>query len=219
MDTEYEMARRHYGYGRWDARYWFIGPEQGKGRNESFDNTLRVNAWRQLGASELCDCYDFHCLIGEQDWHKDRPNLQRTGRPLILLLKTFLNESTHLDSLRVYQRDHWGRENGSETCVIELSGSAVRNSKVCIDRERFRHERIEIIRERMRTHKPEFVVMYGKKDHAHWKEIAGCEPICDDVVRHGPTMIAFAPHPNTRRRRDTDWEELGKKLRKIAGRL
>src|ERR1700741_2319450 len=60
MDYELEMARRSYGYGRWDAPYWFIGPEQGKGRAEPSGNSQRVNAWRKLGENELCDCLDFH---------------------------------------------------------------------------------------------------------------------------------------------------------------
>jgi hypothetical protein len=29
--AEEEMARECYGYGRWGAPYWFIGPEQGQG--------------------------------------------------------------------------------------------------------------------------------------------------------------------------------------------
>jgi hypothetical protein len=41
---ELEMAQNCFGYGRWDAPYWFIGPEQGKGNDEPDDNTLRVLA-------------------------------------------------------------------------------------------------------------------------------------------------------------------------------
>lgn len=211
---EQEMERRFYGYGLWEASYWFIGPEQGKGRKEAADNTQRVNAWFQLGAANLCDCYDFHRLIGEKDWHKGKPNFQRTWRPLMLLLKTFLNEPSDHDSLRTYQRDLWGRVNGGNACVIELSGVAVRSSKERMDRGKFRPERIETIRQRILKHKPEFVVMYGVKDKVHWEEIAGCALDCDDVVKVGPTMIAFAPHPNTRGRKNSDWIELGKKLRR-----
>src|SRR5579862_1991552 len=28
------MARRNFGYGRWDSKYWFIGPEQGMGKHK-----------------------------------------------------------------------------------------------------------------------------------------------------------------------------------------
>jgi hypothetical protein len=44
-----EMARRNYGYGRWDAPYWFIGPQQGMGRHENSNLRLRVKAWQDLG--------------------------------------------------------------------------------------------------------------------------------------------------------------------------
>lgn len=30
-DRILEMAKRSFGYGRWEAPYWFIGPEQGMG--------------------------------------------------------------------------------------------------------------------------------------------------------------------------------------------
>lgn len=213
---ELEMACRCYGYGRWEAPYWFLGPEQGKGSKETNDNAPRLEAWLQLGAKELNDCYDFHRIIGEQDWHQEKPNLQRTWRPLILLLKTFLNESKDKDSLRAYQRDRWGRLSGGETCVIELSGRPARSFNVPVDREQFRQERISIIRQRMHTHRPKFVVMYGMNGKVHWENIAGCKLVCDDVVKLGSTMIVFAPHPNTRGRKDTDWEKLGMKLRREA---
>jgi len=46
---ELAMAHGNYGYGRWEATYWFIGPEQGMGLHEDNDLTLRVQAWLELG--------------------------------------------------------------------------------------------------------------------------------------------------------------------------
>jgi hypothetical protein len=52
------------------------------------------------------DCFEFHYLIGEKDYHKERPVLQKTWRPLILLLKAFLDDRSDKDGfLRAYQRD------------------------------------------------------------------------------------------------------------------
>ncbi len=96
---ELEMANGCFGFGRWDAPYWFIGPEQGKGKDEPEDNTKRARAWHQLGRSELCDCLEFHAKIFDMSWHCSRPSLQRTWRPLMLLLMTFLNEPTNIESL------------------------------------------------------------------------------------------------------------------------
>jgi hypothetical protein len=61
-----EMAGRCYGYGRWDAPYWFIGQEQGMARDEKNNLKPRVEAWLYLGGCELSDCREFHERIGEK---------------------------------------------------------------------------------------------------------------------------------------------------------
>lgn len=95
-----EMALRCYGYGCWSAPYWFIGPEQGQAPEENDDLNPRVKAWLELGGGELTDCREFHALIGEKDWHRERPRLQSTWRPLLLLLMTYLDKCTDRDTLR-----------------------------------------------------------------------------------------------------------------------
>jgi hypothetical protein len=213
-----EMAERCFGFGRWDAPYWFIGPEQGKGPDEAAQNDKRVEAWIRLGSHELSDCFEFHRLIGEDCWHRDRPRLQRTWRPLIVMLKTFLGEPVdNKDDLRSYQRDVWGRAQG-ETCVIELSGIAAKNSRALVDRERFKEERVNLIRERMLTYRPKLVVIYGAKDKQSWAKIAGVHlSSVDTALRSDYGLIAFAAHPNTRGRRDESWKKLGRELRAAAG--
>lgn len=191
-----EMALRCYGYGRWSAPYWFIGPEQGQAPEENDDLKPRVRAWRELGATELTDCRDFHELIEDKRWHRERPRLQSTWRPLLLLLMTYLGKSTDRGTLRSYQRDKWGRLDG-ETCVIELSGLAARNFTVPRDRESFRQERIAVIRERMRHHSPELVVMYGLGEMEHWMTIADGSFPKENFLRRGSTVLACTPHPTT----------------------
>lgn len=117
-----EMARRCFGYGRWEAPYWFIGPEQGQG-NESLE--CRVRAWIDLGAQELCDCRTFHDRIGDHQWHAQNPEAQKTWVALICLLMGFLGRPTDKKTLLDYQRDLWGISTG-ETCVIELQGLPAR---------------------------------------------------------------------------------------------
>jgi hypothetical protein len=159
--AEYELARRCYGYGHWKAPFWFIGPEQGQSAIENNDLKLRHKVFRQLGKHGLCDCRAFHHDIHEKRWHRAaRPALQRTWSRLILLLMTFLEKDTDNASLRIYQRERWGRRNG-ETCVIELSGPPARNLNVVRQRDAFREKRIRFIRQKMLAFKPVFVVMYG----------------------------------------------------------
>jgi hypothetical protein len=48
------MALRSFGYGRWDAPYWFIGPEQGQGRGEENDSEkLRFGWTKSVGQGQL----------------------------------------------------------------------------------------------------------------------------------------------------------------------
>jgi len=92
-DPTADMSRRCFGYGRWEAPYWFIGPEQAQAREENDDLKYRLRAWLQLGAGELCDCRDFPSLIGEESWHRGKPRLQPTWRPWMLLLSALLYDS------------------------------------------------------------------------------------------------------------------------------
>ena len=215
MENDFnEMARRCFGYGRWDAKYWFIGPEQGQGVAENDDLTHRFNAWRDLGSSELCDLEQFHKAINEHRWHRI---LQPTWRPLILLLMTFLKKPADTESLRRYQRFEWGRANG-ETCLIELSGLAARSFAVSRDRETFRQERIEIIRERMRQNRPELVIMYGKTQRESWEKIAGGAFPSDNILKLNGIIHALAPHPVAFGMTNAFWKGLGNRLRQIADR-
>lgn len=207
-DEMQQMAQRSYGYGRWDAPYWFIGPEQGQGQKENNDLTRRVEAWCHFGKRELDDCREFHCRIGEKRWHKERPSLQSTWRPLILLLHSFLDRDIDPDTLRDTQRDCWGSLQG-ETCVIELSGLAANNLTVSRDRNSFRQKRIDVIRERMLDNRPKVVVMYGRGQRQSWKQIAGHALPMDGVLCTDGMIFLQTPHPVSFGLRDEYWKELG----------
>jgi hypothetical protein len=120
-----QMARGCYGYGRWDAPYWFIGLEEGMG------GTIeeRIEAWQYLGEAGLSDCRLFHERIRDPRWHQ-KAALQRTWRPLMLLLMTFLDRASDKESLREYQVRQWGcSKYAGETCVIELFGLPAKDLK------------------------------------------------------------------------------------------
>ncbi len=209
------MARSSFGFGKWDAPYWFIGPEQGKGRGEAPDNTLRSSAWERLGCAEVCDCREFHDLIGEDRWHA-RAQLQKTWSSLIRLLLTYMDRPADNESVRAYQRDEWGSSRG-ETCVIELSGLAARSLSTPTEREIFREERIEMIRSRMERYRPELVVMYGAGQIEHWRGVAGCEVRVGEPARRAPhrTILACTNHPVAHGVGTQYWLEFGEKLRRL----
>ena len=202
-----------YGYGRWAAPYWFIGPEQGQAPKEKNDLKARSKAWCDLGATELCDCEEFHVAINEHSWHREG-KLQRTWRPLILLLLTFLNKPADKDNLRRYQRHEWGRIDG-ETCVIELSGLAANNITIPRDRETFRKQRIEAIRMRMLENRPRLVVMYGATQKPNWDEIANNTFPPDNILISNETVMTVTPHPVAHGLKNSYWEKLGRDLRSL----
>jgi hypothetical protein len=212
-DRIHEMARGCYGYGRWEASYWFIGPEQGQGRDENNDLKARCEAWLRLGGGELSDCREFCDLIHEKRWHRETPKLQKTWKSLMLLLMSFLGKPTDNESLKTYQREQWGRLNG-ETCVIELSGLPANSFDVPRERGLFRQKRISVMCEKMRRHKPVLVVIYGVGTKRHWESGGGYSR--DNLQRLQSTILEFTPHPSRPSRKDAYWVEQGERLRQTV---
>jgi hypothetical protein len=207
-----EMGRRSFGFGRWTAPYWFLGPEPGQSREEHNDLTRRAEAWRYLGELDLMDCRKFHEQIKRDELSRERPRLQQTWRPLMLLLMTFLGAPSEPNDLRNYQRDRWGALDG-DTCVIELSGLSANSFKVERDRKLFREERIGVIRAKMFEYKPKFAVMYGKGNKHDWEAITERPFPSENVLRVGSTIVAFMPHPTSHGSTNKEWIEIGERLR------
>jgi len=171
------MAREWYGYGRWEAPYWFIGPEPGNPEGENLRE--RCSAWNKLGRGELLDCKCHHFEFGCTKWHRESPPppTQPTWRQLIRLLLALLNGAAPtIEEIRGYQQRHWGMRNNeahdeNKTCVIELCSLAAKNLKVKknveFDPDCFREERIKVIRRRMDEFNPRLFVAYGLSHLEH----------------------------------------------------
>lgn len=127
-----------YGYGHWDAAFWFIGPEPGMRKDEGEKLLERCSAWEVLGGAELLDCFELHKTFDYLKWHTRtsrmrlpvedrtlRPPTQATWRQLIRLLLAYKGERTDNDAIGDYQCDSWGAANG-EICAPELSALAAR---------------------------------------------------------------------------------------------
>jgi hypothetical protein len=231
-----ELAQHCYGYGRWDAPYWFIGLEEGQAPSEKNDFTKRAEAFRELNKDGLCDCPTFHQRIGVDRWRKvntrtGKVDLQSTWKYLMLLLMAFQGKHTDAERRGSLKRDYqcncWGtesRETG-ETCVIELSGLPANNSSVSKQRPETMKEELDNIRptrvaniQEMLKHDPEFVVMYGLTQKQHWRQIAGDETLQHGVPKRiGSTTFLLARHPVAHyekgQKKDEYWIDLGKTLR------
>jgi hypothetical protein len=219
-DAIRSMARQRFGYGVWEAPYWFIGPEEGMAPNEK-DLGGRVEAWCHFNKQDLDDCRKFHLYIKEQRWHGEDAILSPTWGKLLLALMAFLGRATDRDSRVDYQRDQWGCQPG-ETCVIELSGLAAHDLKVERDRESFRSERIQKIKGKISSCRPRFVVMYGKDKNSlrAWDQILnGGSRVAQDgftfaeLHRKGSTVYGLAPAPTSFGQKNDNWISLGARLR------
>jgi hypothetical protein len=112
-----------------------------------------------------------------------------------------------------------------KTCVIELCSLAAKNLKakkgINFDANVFVKERVKTIREKIRKHKPIFVIMYGKKDKSCWEEIAGRDfsTVPDScTIGNGSTQAVFANHPVDKVGVDPSyWLRLAERLRHEIG--
>ncbi len=221
--AEVTLATECFGYGQWNAPYWFIGPEQGQAPWENNKLNTRFEAFCKLNIEGLCDCQDFHAEIQETRWHRDSPPaaLQPTWKFLILLLREFLGQPIDETSRRVYQRENWGRSNG-DTCVIELSGLPATSFKVARNRELFRQRRLQFIHEKMASCRPTFVVIYGKSQLMHWKGFWKDSdiPVHDssNISTLPFTTVAFAPQPTAPGVGNQHWIDLARMLRRECNR-
>ena len=198
-DPKVLAARNWFGYGRWDAPYWFLGMEPG-----GTDDHASYETWKHLGGEELIGCREHHLKSGFIKWHQgERPPTQSTWRRLIQLLLGFKGESATLDSVRMYQKNQWGALDG-ETAVLEISALHARGLSEDIERVTHRTERISTLNKRLKEHHPIFVIMYGLGYKGIYEQIVG-EPFRNGFAWQGSSLCALVEHPTARLGRPAEW--------------
>lgn len=175
-----------YGSGNYSGKYWFIGMEEGGG-NTLEQVTKRLNAWVDLGKTELVDIYQFHLKIDYPQYFQDPVKLQKTWMQQARMMLSSKGLPSTTDDVRAYQRDHIGRKT-SETCLLELlpfPSPSLNNWNYNLwsslpflkDRSTYRDYcvpwRIEHIRSRIKEYKPKVVVFMGQVYSNYWQMIAG----------------------------------------------
>ena len=229
MEQYLDMAEHSFGFGTWEAPYWFLGPEQGMSKDES-KLDRRYAAWKKLGSRDLDDCVAFHHEINDPTWHRERPKPQFTWTRLISTLIGYGADG--VVDRRIYQRDHWGRHQGqgidSRTCVIELSGLAAQNQHMPRDRSAFLASRIAMITANLRKYKPELLILYGRSGSCKqaWNEMTSTGNElgqCSNgatVRQVNGTILAWTDHTNARGfgRSLAYWQAFGTELRNFQQR-
>ena len=215
-DTKDRAARNWFGYGDWDAKYWFIGMEPG-----GDDDHASYESWERLGGESLIDCKAHHDDSNAHNhfratrWHENGiPPIQNTWGPLIRVLLSYESKPYSDADVAVYQRDHWGR-NGDKTAVLELSALHARSLDVPVERTKFRDERIVEIKRRLEIHRPKFALFYGTSYRTYYARIAGAFNR-EGYVWNGSTLCMLTLHPTPRFRRAAPleyWVALGAWLR------
>lgn len=230
MDCQEEMAQRCFGYGRWDAPYWFIGPEQGMSK-DSRELTFRCHAWSERDRPELDDCMAYHDLLNtlrsprlskwgkrDDDWHGEKPNTQRTWARLIQFLIGFGVVTDHL----TYQIKEWGSATG-DTCVIELSGLSAHNSREKRERGKYLEQRIARMSQELNGSQ-EFVLLYGRTPECDtaWETLSlgaqqvGSGPRGETISRRGKTLYLRANfHPTGNGQPYEKWKEFGQEVKRL----
>jgi hypothetical protein len=214
-NPEARAAKEWYGYGRWDAPYWFVGMEPGGTNHPEL-----YTSWEASGGGPMIDAKrhedEWNARVShdlQTRYFAENMQVQRgTWQPLIHILSGFTNSA---EDPHHYQRDKWGRA-GGEIALIELSSIASRDLSVPGDREKYQTSRIDAIRQHLIDDKPQLVVFYGKTYDEQYAAIAGGSFDGDDVCWSGTTLCALTAHPSRPTKSYEFWTDYGRRLRKVV---
>ncbi|MEY4515340.1 MAG: hypothetical protein RLZZ450_7462 [Pseudomonadota bacterium] len=225
------------GYGNLEARYWFVGLEEGCG-----DALQELEA--RLQGENLEDIYDAHRRLpaAHRRLFGDRPALQSTWRPLMIALLSAEDRLHGREELRAYQRDRLGRAQ-SETLLAELfplPSPSLRHwhyanvaaipelATRTAYHDAWRARRITLLRTLIAKRQPPVIIAYGARSHEDYKRMfttVRWTPRFDDwcetsVANIGgrKVIVALTPHPVARGNTNSDWETLGRWIRREARR-
>ncbi len=177
-----------YGFGQYEARYWFIGMEEGGG-NALEAIAKQVDIWDAYGRKELLDVAKYASEMDVTRWYGDRPKLQPTWKHLIRIVLTAEGQPVDAETMRQYQKNDFGTEAG-DTCLLELLPLPAPNITSWLygeisslpflkSRKKYREyivgSRIAHLRDRITQYEPKVVVLYGSGYDNYWKSIAGID--------------------------------------------
>jgi len=206
-----EFANGFYGYGDYQASYWFLGMEEGGG-NSVDEINRRISTWKVRGGMELEDIVEYHRAIGISKYFDEKPKIQNTWGKQIRFMHGYKNKPINTESVRNFQRDCWGRKN-SDSCIFDLfplpspsTSEWIYGNKSALnilkDRETYRNaflqSRANHIRDRIDKFKPEIVCAFGTTYLNYWKTLVDGEFYKEEKfysINIGTTKFVVLQHP------------------------
>lgn len=171
------------GYGTFMAPLWFVGPFVTSVAREQEDGGRTILAWHRRGHRELEDLRDFHLAAGESTWFDPKPRLHRIWGKLSRLALSYANRVTSDYDVRHFQATELGSRSG-ETCMLYLyptahdsharphaTGSGVDTRRARLD-SKWSSRRRNMIRMKIRKHRPDVVIFYDVSHRQAWQSIA-----------------------------------------------
>jgi hypothetical protein len=218
------------GYGDLRAPLWFVGMEEGGGRDVD-ELARRVDAWEGRGRRRLEDLAGYHRAIG-MSRHFEAPfPLQRTWGPLARVLQASRRASTDLSELRHVQATQLGAHGGG-AALLELLPLPAPNTNTwpyaalgkhvpalrnrATYRTTYEPARLAMLRALIEEGRPRAVICYGLGYRESWTALAGAplQPISIGeracYVGEVPgSMLLAVPHPVAHGGTARFWEAVG----------
>ncbi|MBZ9731542.1 hypothetical protein LB467_17795 [Salegentibacter sp. JZCK2] len=180
-----------FGYGNWNATYWFIGIEENGGYSPE-DVNLRIDSWEKYG-TELIDCKRHHVNIGLKRFFTEGLR-QKTWWGLIRLRNTIEGKEISTETIRSVQKENWGQIKSSNLLIdlFPLPSPSVElwnyrnwytnewdNLGLTYLKTREKYfekiskKRIKRLKEKLNKHKPRVVIFYASSLIHFWEEVMG----------------------------------------------
>ena len=220
------------GYGNANARYWFVGLEEGCGPSDE-EIGKRFAVWHAWGGRRFEELKDYHDAVGINALFGPTGKAQATWRRLIQLYLAMKGlPSANDDALR-YQRHDLSRPD-CEICLAELMPFPERGTSSwryptwtavpeCQTRagymRKYAPSRVKLLRELLDQYHPRLVVLYGTTCMREWNELTyhRLAPV-DGILRArtttlGRSTVYEVPHPGARGLAKDYFVSLGRYIR------
>lgn len=237
--TTYDYIQNFFGYGNLKAPYWFIGKEEGGGKDAE-ENIRRISLWKEMGSPTTNDMYDFHIRLGFTNHQLSR--LQQTWSKIAQMLNVIEtgNDFELVEEKRSYLINRLGRHS-SNNCLLELMpiparstgkdrwlGKDISEAPELKDKDEYMRlfvgTRINSLRNLVKTHNPRLVVFYSVQvnyicwwsqiadSNAWWWENLGGKMKMGYQKTQGKLFVV-TPHPTMKGVKNSDFRLVGNKIR------